>query len=341
MSRGPRPRREALLLVVALGCGHSEPFATAPREPLGPPSTTLPRRLTFNARSDLTPSVAGDTVVYSRVDADRADGDRCLAFLPLEGGTLYRTLCARGALADSVRDSWLYPAISPDGRRVAFVRERLLYRAGTLLERTLVVAPLTAPDSAVVVVAGYELPGGGTSSGYRDVTWKDDQALRFLGGIEVSGGGEVEGFVARGVFEVALGGSQSGVPVAVPGLEDAVAYAPGDDGAVYFIPRDSTVAFRQADGAPAEVAARFGGSAEAPLIALTDMAASSGVVAVIGILVFPEVGTANQLLVADVATGGPQTTLPLTVRPERLAGVPGLGRVIVESAGDLWLVAVR
>jgi hypothetical protein len=334
-------RRPMLLLIVALGCGHSEPFSTAPREPLGPAVSTLPRRLTFNTRSDITPSVAGDTIVYSRSDANRADGDRCLAFLPLEGGTLYRTACARGALADSVRDSWLYAAVSPDGRRVAFVRERLLYRAGNLLERSLVVAPLEAPDSAQVVVGGYELPGGGIGSGYRDLTWRDDLTLRFLGGVEVAGGGAVDGFESHGVFEVAPGGDAVGMPTAVPELADATAYAPGDDGALYFVPRDSTAVYRLAGGAPAEAAVRFSGVGGAVLIGLTDVAVSGGVVAVIGIVVFPESGPVPQLLVANLSAGTPPSVVPLVVPPERLAGVPGSGRVVVESRGDLWLVAIR
>jgi hypothetical protein len=329
------------LLGMALACDHSEPFGTVPPEPLGPPTDILPRRLTLNARSDLTPVVVGDTIVYSRVDADRADGDGCLAFLPVEGGTLYRTTCARGDLADSVRDSWLYPAISPDGRRVAFVRERLLFRAGNLLERALVVAPLAAPDSAVVVVAGYEVPGGETTSGYRKVTWKDDQTLRFLGGFEGFGAGTVEGFTPYGVFAVALAGDQGGVPVVEPDLSFVRAYALGDDGAVYFVPAGSTDVHRLVAGAPPEVVAQFSGTNEAPLIRLTDVAVSGGVVTVIGTVLFPEAGPVSQLFVADIAGGTPPSVVPLVAPPQRLAGVPGRTRVIVESGGDLWLVAVR
>ena len=336
-----RPRRLALVLGLALGCSHSEPFATALPEPLGPPSTTLPRRLTFNTRADLTPSVAGDTVVYTRVDADRTDGDGCLAFLPLEGGTLHGVECARGALADSVRDSWLYPVISPDGRRVAFVRERLVYRAGNLLGRDLVVAPLAAPDSPVVVVAGYEIPGGEISSGYRKVTWTDDQTLWFLGGFETFGPATVEGFAPYGVFEVALAGDGAGVPEVVPGLSFVRTYARGDDGTVYFVPSGSTAVYRLVPGAPSELVAQFTGTNEAPLIRLTDLAVSGGVVTVIGTLQFPEVGPVTELFVVDVAAGTPQSVIPLVAEPQRLASVPGRARVIVESAGDLWLVAVR
>jgi len=336
-----RPRRLALVLGFALGCSHSEPFSTLPPDPLGPTGTTLPRRLTFNARSDITPSVAGDTLVYSRVDADRADGDRCLALLPIEGGTLVAARCARGNLADSVRDSWLYPAISPDRQRVAFARERLQYRAGSLLERTLVVAPIGAPDSAVVVVDGYALPDGGFASGYRDVTWRDDTTLRFLGGIESAGGGAVGGFSGRGVFEVALVGDPAGVPVLVPGTAGAIDYGIGEDGAVYILPGGSAAVFRLVDGSAPEEIARFTGVAETPLVGLTGMAVSDGVVAVIGDLFYPEVGTVPQLLVIDVANGGPQTAIPLLFTPQRLAGVPGGGRIVVESNGDLWLVAVR
>jgi len=329
-----------LLLAAALGCAHSEPFTTMPQEPVGPPDAALPRRLTFNARADVTPSVAGDTLVYTRVDADRADGDGCLAFLPVEGGTLYRTACARGALADSVRDSWLYPAVSPDGRRVAFVRERLVYRAGSLLGRALVVAPIAAPDSAALVVEGYTLPGGGFASGYRGLSWRDDGTIRFLGGTEVAGGGAVGGFAPAGVFDVALSGADAGIPVPVPGMEDAVAYRRGDDGAAYFL-RGPPVVYRLTPGGAAEPVAQFSGTSEAPLLGLTDLAESGGVVAVIGAFLYPETGAVPQLLVADLTAGAVQRVVPLVIRPERLAGVPGRGALIVESRGDLWLAAVR
>jgi hypothetical protein len=341
MSGVGRPFRATLLLGMALGCGHGEPFTTVPTEPLGPPTELLPRRLTYNTRPDRTPSVFGDTIVYTRVDADRADGDGCLALLPLEGGTLYHTVCARGALADSVRDSWLYPAISPDGRRIAFVRERLVFRAGNLLERALVVAPLAAPDSAVVVVAGYAIPGGEVASGYRKVTWSDDQTLWFLGGFETSGPATVEGFAPYGVFAVTLAGDQAGVPEVVPDLSFVRTYARGDDGTVYFVPSGSTAVHRLVAGAASELVAQFTGTDEAPLIGLTDLAASGGVVTVIGTLQFPEAGAVTQLFVADVAGGTSPRVVPLAVTPQRLAGVPGRARVLVESGGDLWLVAVR
>lgn len=328
-------------LVVALGCGHSEPFATVPPPLLGSPTAGLPRRLTYNTRADRMPSVAGDTIVFSRVDEKRPDGDQCLAFLPIEGGTLYRTQCAREGLADSVRDSWLYPAVSPDGKRVAFVRERVLYRAGSLLERVLVVGPLATPDSAVPVTTGYDLPTGERGTGFRDVTWKDGQTLRFLGGIETSGGGSVVGFRGEGVFEVALSGNGAGVVTLVPGTAGAAGYTPGDDGAVYFHSRGSGVVSRLVGEGQSQVVAQFTGDADARLVGLTDLVVSADLLTVIGRFEYPEFDTVARLLVADLATGGPPAWIETPVPAERLGRVPGQARVIMESGGDLWLVPLR
>lgn len=326
-----------------VACGHTEPFATLPPGAVGPYPGGLPRQLTFNPLPDETASVHGDTLVFSRLDADRADGDRCLAFLPVEGGRLLREACARGALSDNTRDAWLYPAISPDGRRVAFVRERGSLHSGVPQERALVVAPLDAPDSAVVVVRGvFPTPTGQLGNAFQKITWRDDGTLRFLGGVESSVNGTLGGFVPLGVFEIAADAAPTTPPVAIPELANAVAYDPANDGSVYFIPgADPTAVYRWVpDSAPAPEA-RFGNTGGAILLRLTDVALADSVIAVIGVCQL-EGGTQARLSWIDLASGGSQYDVFTFSAARRLAGVPGRRLVVLEAAdggdSDLWLV---
>lgn len=341
--RGPRRASLTCLTLLALtACAHGEPFAVVPPDTVGPFTGTLPRRLTFNPLGDITPSVIGDTVVFSRVEADRADGDRCLALLPVGGGRLYGTACARGALADSVRDAWLYPVVSPDRRRVAFVRERYLPRTGALLSRVLVVAPLDAPDSALATIPGaYPLPGDGVGNGFRRLTWADEATLRFLGGTEIAGDGAVGGFVPAGVFQVSLTDGAPSTPAVVPELGDATAFATGEDGAVYVRGALDPAAVRRvvSGSAPVEVT-RFTDLDTSVLVAVADLAVAGGRALAIGTFVFPEGIERTSLMRRDLMSG-PQEIVNLSFEPQRLAGVPGRDLVIVEAAGDLWLVAAR
>jgi hypothetical protein len=46
-------------------------------------------------------------------------------------------------------------------------------------------------------------------------------------------------------------------------------------------------------------------------------------------------------LVRRALAGGPQEVESVAFTPQRLVGVPGRDLVVVEAAGDLWLVAAR
>jgi hypothetical protein len=338
-----RRRAPSIAAVLALvACGHSEPYAVVPPDAVGPFTSTFPRRLTFNPLGDITPSVVGDTLVFSRREPHRPDRDRCLALLPVEGGRLHRTSCARGALADSVRDVWIYPTVSPDRQRVAFVRERYRLVPGFLLDRAIVVAALSAPDSGSVVATGaYRLPDGGLGDGFRHLTWVDDATLRFLGGIERIGGGAVEGFVPAGVFELSVSGSEPTEPRIVAELADALAYAPGTDGETFFRRAgDPFGVWRVAPGSPAAEAARFESLDTAVLQSVADIALVGDALVAIATFVYPE-GATVDLLVRRALAGGPQEVESVAFTPQRLVGVPGRDLVVVEAAGDLWLVAAR
>jgi hypothetical protein len=335
-----RARLANLVLLAVVACEHGEPFAVVPPDSVGPFTDALPRRLTFNPLADVTPSVIGDTVAFSRTDPNRADGDQCLALLPLEGGRLYRTLCAGRTASDTVRDTWTFPVVSPDRGRVAFVREREVLASGRLLTRELVIAPLQAPDSAAIVVAGvYHLPDGGLGNAFRDPAWSGDAAVRFLGGLETSGANA--SFEPRGVFEVIVGDDPSPDPQSIPELADAVAYAQREDGGVYFVSgSDPAGVYQWVPGAAPILATQFDCLDGSTFAGLTAVTAGAGGVAVLATCVYEGAGPRARLLWSDLDASGASRALDLPFVPERVAGVPGRRWLIVEAAGDLWLVGL-
>jgi hypothetical protein len=55
---------------------------------------------------------------------------------------------------------------------------------------------------------------------------------------------------------------------------------------------------------------------------------------------YPEVGPRIRLFAQSLA-GGPPREISIPLEPERIAGVPTHPWIVVETAGDLWLVALR
>lgn len=325
------------VVLCAAACTHPEPFAAAPPDTVGPYSTGPLRRLTFNPTADVFASAIGDTVVFSRTDPGRADGDQCLALLPLEGGRLHRTACARGALADSVQDQWTQAAISPDRRLVALVRARTVVGSGQELSRALVVASLDAPDTALVsVAAAYPLPGGGDGNAFRRLTWQGNGTVRFLGGLETSGANA--SFIPAGVFEVAVGSGATAPPQPVAELAGALDYGVGDDGTVYLV--TGTEILRWTPGAAATPVAQFDCLDGSGFQGFRGIAVGAGEVAALAECDYPDVGPVVRLFAQSLAGGLPRpVTIPFA--PDRIAGVPNRPWIVVEAAGDLWLVALR
>ena len=100
-----RAALSSLLLLIA-ACEHSSPFTFVPGTQ-GPWGGGLPRRLTFSAGDDRNAAVAGGLIVFSRLEASAlATRERCLALLPVDGGTLRGEYCPRlpTTLADTFLD---------------------------------------------------------------------------------------------------------------------------------------------------------------------------------------------------------------------------------------------
>jgi hypothetical protein len=173
----------ALVGVVA-ACEPSAPYHPAAPEPLGPVSAELPVRLTFNPSEDRDPAATSEFIVFSRLEPSRADRDRCLAFLPLEGGTLLRTACAGGSLPNETVDAWTQPAPTNDGR-IAYLRAVSSRFALTPAVREVVIAPLERPDSILVArsLGGLQFDSAPVLD-LRQLTWVSGTRVRFIAGFD-------------------------------------------------------------------------------------------------------------------------------------------------------------
>ena len=147
------PMRFALAVsAVLMACEHGAPFRPGEYGPNGPLNPGDPTRLTYNPGQDLIPAWLpdGSGIVYTGERLDRADRDRCLAFLPAAGGVISHYVCRTTAPDDSV-NVFEDAALARDS--IAYVRastERFLQGIAPDAQ-DLVVATVVAPNSARVL----------------------------------------------------------------------------------------------------------------------------------------------------------------------------------------------
>ena len=339
-------RQSVLGLCLLLACEHSAPYGRSGPEPLGPAGGALPLRLTFNPGDDRTPFVAGSTIVYSRLDADELGRERCLAFLPAGGGTIAHEACPPPprAPADTFVDTWVEPALSPDGLRVAY-----MWQQGSLISvlgfaaTSLVVAPAAVPGdtSGFVWPINYVAPNGRIADAVSVLSWADGHTLRFLLGYEfifkVKGGGLERytdtTFESYGLAQLDVDAGRFTPPQGA--TAGVVAYAPAPDGGLWLVGGDAPQRLRYL--APGADSASDVGDYSAPVLSLA---------AVAGLPVAIVDDSTLEWLV-------PGDSLPLRlgvgggVGPvRRIAAVPGSRRFVAEiergwdlfgDAANLWL----
>lgn len=249
--------RTFLLLLappVTVACDHGAVFSVEAPPPLGPYSAVLPRRLTFFSGDDRTPSVSGSRIVFSRQSDQEPSAylptgrETCLAFLPLEGGTLERTLCPHRLVPqpDSLVDTWFEPALAPDGSRIAFQWQRgLRISALGYLDNYLMVTDVDHPADTLAFrrLVRYVEPGQQNprrADVATRITWVTANRLRFLATVErifkVKGGGAERVtdtlYVPLAIMEADL---TSGDMTVVPGSDSAIAYTAAPDGALWIV----------------------------------------------------------------------------------------------------------
>jgi hypothetical protein len=244
-----------VVLPLALAaCEHAAPGSVQAPAELGPFDAALPRRLTFHELNDRTPSVTGNVLVYSRQgDAypnlfySTFGREACLAFLPVEGGTIERLFCPSELLspADTFVHTWFEPSLAPDGRRLAFTWQRGP-NVGPLsiVDADLLVTPADRPTdtTGVRVVVNYAeagaFPRRATHAGR--IAWVGNDRLRFLATSEsiykVKGGEGVHHtdtlYEPLALMELDLA---SRALTAVPGGDSVVAYAAAPSGGIWVV----------------------------------------------------------------------------------------------------------
>ncbi len=276
---GPRCRLLVLLLapLALAACEHVEPGAVQAPADVGPATQALPRRLTYHVLNDRTPSVSGGVLVYSwqgdaypDVTYSPIGREGCIAFLPVEGGTIRHLFCPHALLspADTFVHTWFEPSLSPDGARIAFTWQRGP-NVGALgfEDADLVVAPAERPadPAAVRVVVTYAETGAypRRASHASKITWLGGDRLRFLATWEhiykVKGGGSEQPtdtvYVPLALMDLDLA-TRALTPV--PGGDSVVAYAAAPTGGVWIVReprRDSLLLLDPATGARTPVGA--------------------------------------------------------------------------------------
>lgn len=336
----------AALACVLAACEHSAPGGVTSAGNVGPFSVSLPRRLTFFEGDDITPSVRGGTLVFSRQSASEPSNydptgrgrEACFAFMDVEGGTIARQLCPDRLVTrpDTFVDTWSEPAVSPDGRRIAFFWKRgtrigpLAFHDG-FLAVTSVDRP-TEPPAARVQVTFLEAGATPRRANIPTrVTWADDGHVRFLATVEhiikvKDGGAErvtdtLEYPIALMELDVAAGTAH-----VVPGGDSVLAYAAAPDGGIWVVRADDSTALWRLDPATGSrtLVGRF---ASTPL----DVATVGGIVVAI-------VDEGNALAGMDPETG---IALPLFVLQSLFPlKAEGPARRLAPAGGRRFVIAI-
>lgn len=351
----------ATLAAVTLGaCRHGEPFRVVEEPPRGPAASAYPRRLTFNQGQDLAPRWLpdGSAIVYSVERIDRADRDRCLGFLPPEGGSLLRTVCNRRYIADDSTDAYEEPAPGPNGL-IAYQRSSANVGFLSYRFRGLVVAPLDSPGGAEgrsLRSLPYREPGERFHYGLSHIHWLSDSSFVYLG--------DLVGYLKRRqdqpidtivsglkAMRVTLVGD-SAVFESLAGTDYAssVAAGPGSDEIYYTLGGDTRVFRRALSSGSTTVVWDFGPAGIARDVSL----AAGRLAAVVGGDVtfryeqgfgdFAQRDAGGAIHVVDLATGT-DTVLDGRGLAFRHAALSPTGtRVVAESyanrESDLWLLEV-
>jgi len=170
------------MLAVA-GCGHTAPFSSDEDGATGPLSAGQPAQITYSPGQDLIPAWLpdGSAFLYTAERGDRADHDRCFAFLPRDGGTISRYVCSTVAADDTLN---VYDEPAFQGDSVAYVRastERFLPGLGPD-RQSLVIAPTANPLAArQLQVIPFTTSWGATYDAISHVASLGPGRLAFIG----------------------------------------------------------------------------------------------------------------------------------------------------------------
>jgi hypothetical protein len=244
-------------LLLTTGCGHTEPFGSDVAGPNGPQTSAIPRQLTFNPGDDRSPAGSDGVVLFSRYDPTRATTGHCIAVLPSDGGTLEAELCPPlPTPADTFVSTWLEPARSPDGRRVAFIWQRgAPVSALAAWSHHLVIASVDAPGVPLVeLFLADTLPPGRRFNTGSALRWADSATVRLVVGwdsiFKVKGGGAERftdtAFVPEALMTVSLADAALRM---VPGGDSVIAHTDAPGGGLWVVKRAAPATLVHLDAA--------------------------------------------------------------------------------------------
>ena len=165
-------------------CDHTTPFTTDVEAATGPFGSGSPIRVTFDSGADIRPVWLpdGSAFVYTEERTDRADRDRCLAFIPAKGGSIVRRICPGGDLPGDSVDDFESPGFSAGGQ-LAYVRTTMLAfigRAGPDASQ-LVLGTFGDPlNVSVLTQLPYPLASGSVDVA-SELHWVSPTTLIYLG----------------------------------------------------------------------------------------------------------------------------------------------------------------
>jgi hypothetical protein len=180
---GPGKLRALIVLLPLLGCGHTEPFGSAPTGTDQPFDIGPPARLTLNQGPDRGAAWLpdGSGILYSTQQLGRRDHDVCLALIPPGGGRQRQLTCDLTPTGDDSTDAVESPAPAADGR-LAFIAVGSRIDAITPGSIAISLSPFLDPTSRTRLQSlPYTLPGGPLHSGASQLRWLSPEVLLYLG----------------------------------------------------------------------------------------------------------------------------------------------------------------
>lgn len=171
------------VLTVLAACEHGAPFRPGTYGPEGPLTPGPIARLTFNPGQDLIPAWLSDgsAIVYTGERGDRADRDRCLAFMPATGGAISRYACRTSVSDDSIN---VFDEAASSDERVAYIRastSRAVSRLGPDAQQLVVASAATPNDAHVLQVVPLTTPWGRTYDAVSYIGWLGPTRLVMIG----------------------------------------------------------------------------------------------------------------------------------------------------------------
>lgn len=240
--------------LLALACGHTDPFSVPPYGTTEPLDPTPPVRLTRNPGPDREGSwlADGSGILYSSQQTGRPDRDVCLADLPPTGGSQRSLVCDLSALGGDTINSIDYPVGAEDGR-LAFLKAGNPTNVSAPVIEAVTVSPDLDPRAGTEVVrTPYTVAGEPTHNTITHLRWLSPSQLAFVGSLRsyqnacklpCTRQDTIVTGLKVGVLDLSAPGS---LPVLIPGTDYASGVALGaSPGEIYYTLGGDTRAYRR------------------------------------------------------------------------------------------------